>query len=100
MRSNFADVLAAVEVKEKELAHEHHIRQRKLEHAKEITKLRQEFEMNAKELQQKYEKKMRLLRDDLELRRKQEVHEIQVSLQADRRKGRTPCECGRLVDSL
>ena len=65
------------ELKEKELANEHFVRQLKLEHAKEITKLRQEFELQARELQQKYEKKMKLLRDDLELRRKQEIHEIE-----------------------
>ena len=64
------------ELKEKELANEHFVRQLKLEHAKEITKLRQEFELQARELQQKYEKKMKILRDDLELRRKQEIHEI------------------------
>lgn len=49
----------------------------KLEHTKEITKLRQEFELHARELQLKYEKKMKLLRDDLDLRRKQEIHEIE-----------------------
>ena len=65
------------ELKEKELANEHFVRQLKLEHAKEITKLRQEFELQARELQQKYEKKMKILRDDLELRRKQEIHEIE-----------------------
>eukprot|EP00798_Chlamydomonas_sp_ICE-L_P022027 gene22027-29087_t len=52
-----------------ELAHQDIIRQLKLEHAKEITKSRQEFELQARELQQMYEKKMKMLRDDLELRR-------------------------------
>lgn len=33
--------------------------------------------MQARELQHNYEKKMKLLRDDLELRRKQEIHEIE-----------------------
>merc|ERR1712078_818369 len=36
-----------------------------------------EMELQAQELQQKYEKKMKILRDDLELRRKQEIHEIE-----------------------
>lgn len=36
------------------------------------------FTAQARELQLKYEKKMKMLRDDLELRRKQEIHEIEV----------------------
>jgi len=53
------------------------IRALKLEQAKELTKLRQEFELASRELGVKYEKKMKMLRDDLELRRKQEIHEIE-----------------------
>lgn len=60
-----------------ELAHAEMIRSLKLEQAKELTKLRQEFELAARELASKYEKKMKMLRDDLELRRKQEIHEIE-----------------------
>lgn len=60
-----------------ELAHAEMIRSLKLEQAKELTKLRQEFELAARELAGKYEKKMKMLRDDLELRRKQEIHEIE-----------------------
>lgn len=33
--------------------------------------------VDSRELQQKYEKRMKMLREDLELRRKQEVHEIE-----------------------
>jgi polyhydroxyalkanoate synthesis regulator phasin len=53
------------------------LRALKLEQAKELTKLRQEFELSARELGVKYEKKMKMLRDDLEMRRKQEIHEIE-----------------------
>lgn len=53
------------------------LRALKLEQAKELTKLRQEFELAARELGVKYEKKMKMLRDDLELRRKQEIHEVE-----------------------
>ena len=59
-----------------ELANQDINRQLKLEHAKELTKARQEYELAAKELGAKYEKKMKLLREDLELRRKQEIHEV------------------------
>lgn len=52
------------------------MRQLKVDQAKELTKLRQEFEQTAKDLQQKYEKKMRNLREDFDLSRKLEVHEI------------------------
>ena len=43
----------------------------------EITRLRDAFEREAKEIEQKYEKKMRALRDELDLRRKTEIHEIE-----------------------
>lgn len=35
------------------------------------------MEVQARELQSKYEKQMKILRDDLELRRKQELHETE-----------------------
>ena len=43
----------------------------------QITQLRQDFERQAKEIESKYEKKMRALRDELDLRRKTEIHEIE-----------------------
>lgn len=52
-------------------------RRRPQENDKNITKLRQQYEREVKELGLKYEKKMRLLRDDLELRRKVEILEIE-----------------------
>lgn len=60
-----------------EVSHAEIIRALKVEQAKELTKLRQEFELAARELGSKYEKKMKMLRDDLELRRKQEIYEIE-----------------------
>ena len=60
-----------------EVAHAEIVRALKVEQAKELTKLRQELELQARELGVKYEKKMKMLRDDMELRRKQEIHEIE-----------------------
>mmetsp|Transcript_4441 Transcript_4441/g.15516 ORF Transcript_4441/g.15516 Transcript_4441/m.15516 type:complete len:474 (+) Transcript_4441:234-1655(+) len=65
------------EKKEQSLSHEYVIRQKLLEHAKEITKLQNKFDQRAKDLQANYEKKMKVMREDMELRRKQEVHEVQ-----------------------
>lgn len=65
------------DLKEIELSHEDLIKNLKQEQDKNITKLRQEYERNLKESQQKYERKMKQLRDDLELRRKNEIHEIE-----------------------
>ena len=42
-----------------------------------ITELRTDFERQAKEIEAKYERKMRALRDELDLRRKTEIHEIE-----------------------
>ena len=47
------------------------------QHDEAITALRQDSERHAKELQAKYEKKMKVLREELELRRKTEIHEIE-----------------------
>ena len=44
---------------------------------KEITELRDDFERQAREIELKYERKMRALRDELDLRRKTEIHEIE-----------------------
>lgn len=66
-----------VELKEMELAHEEIVRNLQLEQDKRNTQLRDELYRTAKEMQQKYEKKMDLLRDDLELRRKTEIKEIE-----------------------
>jgi len=52
------------------------VRALRLETAKQGSKARQEYELAARELAAKYEKKMKMLRDDLELRRKHELHEV------------------------
>ena len=39
--------------------------------------MRNDFERQAKEIESKYERKMRMLRDELELRRKTEIHEVE-----------------------
>lgn len=46
-------------------------------HDEEITNLRAAFEQRAMEIEQKYERKMRALRDELDLRRKTELHEVE-----------------------
>ena len=46
-------------------------------HDETVTQLRDDFERLAKEIEQKYERKMRALRDELDLRRKTEIHEIE-----------------------
>jgi hypothetical protein len=58
------------------VAHQELVRALRLEAAKEGSKARQEFELAARELAAKYDKKMKMLRDDLELRRKHELHEV------------------------
>ena len=47
------------------------------ENSKENTELRDDFERQAREIELKYERKMRALRDELDLRRKTEIHEIE-----------------------
>lgn len=42
-----------------------------------MTKLRQEFEARASEQLKKYDQKLVTLREELELRRKTEIHEIE-----------------------
>ena len=45
-------------------------------HDEEVTNHRAAFEQRATEIEQKYERKMRALRDELDLRRKTELHEV------------------------
>lgn len=42
-----------------------------------MTTMREAYEQRATDLEAKYNKKMTALRDDLELRRKTEVHEVE-----------------------
>merc|ERR1712012_167416 len=65
------------ELKEQELAHEDVIKNLKKKNDEDMTTLRNNFGRQAKEIETKYEKKMRALRDELDLRRKTEIHEIE-----------------------
>ena len=71
-----------LELKELELSHEDFVRNLKESHDKQITHLRGEFEQQAKELQGKYDKKMKNLREELEGRRKLEIHEVRTTARA------------------
>jgi hypothetical protein len=53
------------------------VRQMKVAQDKNILKLRQEFRMNLEQLRGKYEQRLQQLRDDLGLRHKVEVHEVE-----------------------
>ncbi|KAL2762015.1 dynein regulatory complex subunit 4 isoform a [Daubentonia madagascariensis] len=46
-------------------------------HTEEITKMRNDFERQVREIEAKYDKKMKMLRDELDLRRKTEIHEVE-----------------------
>lgn len=61
-----------------EVAHHELVRALRLDAAKEGSKARQEFELAARELGAKYARRMQLLREDLELRRKHELHEARL----------------------
>ncbi|KAM4612469.1 dynein regulatory complex subunit 4 [Discoglossus pictus] len=66
-----------VEIKEQELANEMVLKGLKMKQDEETTRLRNDFERQVKEIEAKYDKKMRALRDELELRRKTEIHEVE-----------------------
>ena len=66
-----------VELKEMELEHQSIVKDLQLGYEKQSTKLREDLQRTARELQQKYERKMEMLREDLELRRKNEIKEIE-----------------------
>uniref|UniRef100_G1PSP2 Dynein regulatory complex subunit 4 n=2 Tax=Myotis lucifugus TaxID=59463 RepID=G1PSP2_MYOLU len=65
-----------VELKEQELANEVVVKNLRLKHTEEITKLRNDFERQV-QIEAKYDKKMKMLRDELDLRRKTEIHEVE-----------------------
>ncbi|XP_007468522.1 PREDICTED: growth arrest-specific protein 8 [Lipotes vexillifer] len=66
-----------VKLKEQELAGELVVKNLRLKHAEEITKMRKDFERQVREIEAKYNKKIRMLRDELDLRRKTEIHEVE-----------------------
>ncbi|XP_066100297.1 dynein regulatory complex subunit 4 [Saccopteryx bilineata] len=66
-----------VELKEQELASEVVVKNLRLKHTEEITRMRTDLERQVREIEAKYEKKMKMLRDELDLRRKTEIHEVE-----------------------
>ncbi|XP_062442124.1 dynein regulatory complex subunit 4 isoform X4 [Rhea pennata] len=66
-----------VELKEQELANEVVVKNMRLKQEEEITQLCSDFERQVKEIEAKYNKKMHMLRDELDLRRKTEIHEVE-----------------------
>ncbi|KAG9474958.1 dynein regulatory complex subunit 4 [Eleutherodactylus coqui] len=66
-----------LEAKEQELANEMVVKNLKMKQDEEITRQRNDFKRQVKEIESKYIKKMQLLRDELDLRRKTEIHEIE-----------------------
>uniref|UniRef100_A0A8C5TU28 Dynein regulatory complex subunit 4 n=1 Tax=Malurus cyaneus samueli TaxID=2593467 RepID=A0A8C5TU28_9PASS len=66
-----------VKLKEQELANEAAITNLCLKHEEEMSRLRNDFEMQNKDMEDKYTKKMQALRDEMDLRRKTEIHELE-----------------------
>nr|KAF6435463.1 growth arrest specific 8 [Rousettus aegyptiacus] len=65
------------ELKEQELAGEVVVKNLRLKHTEEVTRMRNDFERQVREIKAKYNKKMKMLRDELDLRRKTEIHEVE-----------------------
>ncbi|KAM6057493.1 dynein regulatory complex subunit 4 [Chlamydotis macqueenii] len=66
-----------VELKEQEQANEEVVKNMRLKQQEEITRLHDDFERQVKEVKAKYTKKMQALRNELDLRRKMEIHEVE-----------------------
>ncbi|XP_010081585.1 PREDICTED: growth arrest-specific protein 8, partial [Pterocles gutturalis] len=66
-----------VGLKEQELTHHAELKNLRLKQEEEIARLRTDFEKQAKEMQTSYARKMQALREQLDLRRKTEVHEVE-----------------------
>ncbi|XP_030622407.1 dynein regulatory complex subunit 4 [Chanos chanos] len=66
-----------VDFKEQVFSNENLVESLKLKHDEEITVLRNDFERHVREIEAKYEKKMQILRQEQDLRRKTEIHEIE-----------------------
>ncbi|XP_066050890.1 dynein regulatory complex subunit 4 isoform X1 [Chamaea fasciata] len=66
-----------VMLKEQEMANEAAITNLSLKHEEEMARLRSDFELHTKEMEAKYTKKMQALRDEMDLRRKTEIHELE-----------------------
>lgn len=65
------------EIKEQDVSHQELVRSLRVDTAKESSKARQGYELAARELAAKYEKRMKMMRDDMELRSRQELHEVE-----------------------
>ncbi|KAK2894901.1 hypothetical protein Q8A67_012130 [Cirrhinus molitorella] len=66
-----------VDIKEQELSSENVIKNLHLKHDEKITVLRNDFARQVQEIEFKYKKRMQKLRQEEELRRKTEIHEIE-----------------------
>lgn len=66
-----------VELKELELSHQEVIKSLKVKNEQEVSKHRQDFDRRCKELYNKYAAKTKLLREELELRRRNDIHELE-----------------------
>ncbi|XP_068059349.1 dynein regulatory complex subunit 4 isoform X4 [Anomalospiza imberbis] len=66
-----------IRLKEQELANEAAITKLCLKHEEEMARLRSDFELQTKEMEAKYTRKMQALRDEMDLRRKTEIHELE-----------------------
>ncbi|XP_078400592.1 dynein regulatory complex subunit 4 [Cetorhinus maximus] len=66
-----------VQLKEQELSNENMVKTLKLKNDEEITRLWNDFEKQTQDIEAKYQKKMDVLRDEMELKRKTEIHEIE-----------------------
>uniref|UniRef100_A0A8C2BRC5 Dynein regulatory complex subunit 4 n=1 Tax=Cyprinus carpio TaxID=7962 RepID=A0A8C2BRC5_CYPCA len=66
-----------VDMKEQELSSENVIKNLHLKHNEEITILRNDFARQVREIESKYKKRMQKLRQEEELRRKTEIHELE-----------------------
>ncbi|KAF4101573.1 hypothetical protein G5714_018005 [Onychostoma macrolepis] len=66
-----------VDVKEQELSSENVIKNLHLKHDEEMTVLRNDFARQVREIESKYKKRMQKLRQEEQLRRKTEIHEIE-----------------------
>uniref|UniRef100_A0A8D2PZE2 Dynein regulatory complex subunit 4 n=1 Tax=Zosterops lateralis melanops TaxID=1220523 RepID=A0A8D2PZE2_ZOSLA len=64
-------------LKEQEMANEAAITNLSLKHEEEMARLRSDFQLQTKEMEAKYTKKMQALRDEMDLRRKTEIHELE-----------------------
>ncbi|KFW84027.1 Growth arrest-specific protein 8, partial [Manacus vitellinus] len=66
-----------IKLKEQELANEAAVTNLCLKHEEEMARLRSDFEAQAKEMDAKYNRKMQALREEMDLRRKTEIHELE-----------------------